>query len=113
MTIPCNSSLHDRIEKPFPCDSLQLVRASFLQLDLGTDDEIAYRSGYEDLTLPRRGHHPSSDMHGDAAHITAPPLHLSGMNPDPNLQADTPEVPPQGRRGSDRTSWTIERCKDA
>jgi hypothetical protein len=38
--------------------------------DVGANNQIPDRSGDEDLTRPRRGHHPRGKVHGDPADIT-------------------------------------------
>src|SRR5438876_5146525 len=77
------------LRRPFSCaqhsvkapplgQALQLVLAAVLELDPGARDKVLHRSRDEDLTRPRRCSDARPDVHGDAGHLLAEDLALSG-----------------------------------
>ena len=67
------------VEVPFAWDAFQFVDSMVIEPEAGSDDEVLYGRGDEDLGRSRDRAHSRSDRHGDSRHVGPVELHLPGV----------------------------------
>src|SRR5262245_6292372 len=82
------SGTADGIKPPLARHALQLVDAAVGELDPRTGDKILDRARHEHLAGLRHRGHAGTRRHGNAAELAVEPLAFSGVQPDPDLEAE-------------------------
>src|SRR5687768_12266551 len=101
-------------ETPLAGDALQRPRAAVLELDPRSHDEVFHRARDQDLVRRSGGHDPSRQGACDPADVVAAQLHLAGVQPGPDLDAEPPPDFLADLAGAaDRARRAVERREDA
>src|SRR5437764_14210472 len=98
------------VELPLVGDALEGVAAAVGEDDAGPGHEVLYGARDQDLAGACHRRNARADVHGDAAHIVAPQLDLTGVQSGPDRHR---EHLAQRRRAADGARWTVEGGEQA
>src|SRR5687768_7186846 len=98
----------DREQPPAAGNALELVLAAVLEAQAGPRHEVGHGGRDADLAGARGSGHPGADVHGDPADVVADQLALAGVQPRPDLQAETGDRLADGGGPLDRARGPVE-----
>ena len=79
----------------------------------GSGHEVLHRPRHQDLRRPRERRDPVGDLHGGPGDVVADQVHLAGVDPGPDLDAEGGRVVEDGGRAADRLAGGVEGGQEA
>src|SRR6185312_6241675 len=77
----------DRVQLPIVGDAFECVHAAVYEADSGTDDQVLHGPRGEKLVGSREVADASCDDDAEAGDVVSAQLHLSGVEPGPDIEA--------------------------
>jgi hypothetical protein len=95
-----------RVEVPFARDALELGAPTVLEVQAGAGGEVPDDAGDEHFAGSGLRRDPGADADRSSSHLVADELHLAGVYPCPDIEAEVAD-------GADRSVGTGDRARGA
>ena len=94
-------------------ETLELSRSLFDELETGARHQVLHRARGQNFARFRTLGDPCCDVHGDAAHIVAHHLDLTGVDACPNFEIERPHRADDPLGAADSARGPVEQSQES